>query len=160
VAIHRVETDGSFTPEASPIGTPASIPGTALTTSPAWVNATFSDVQVEGLTSTGFCLVVTVPATPAANIYFYYAKSAPANGVVHRWSEDGGASWDPRTNQINQNDMRFYVYGAFATGGPQEITVDRYFVTSADIAVRTGSDAAARVETAVQLLNAPEVASP
>jgi hypothetical protein len=160
VAIHRVKDDGSFAPEPSPIGTPASIPGTELTNSPLWVDATFSDVGVTDLTGTGFCLVVTVPVTPPANVYFYYAKSAPANGMVHRWTEDGGASWDPRASQINQYDMRFQVYGSFATGGQQEITVDRYFVTSAGITLQAGSDSSARVDTAVQVLNAPEVDSP
>ncbi len=160
VAIHRVKSDGSFTPELTPIGSPASIPGTELTDSPLWVDATFSDVGVTDLTSTGFCLVVTVPVTPPANVHFYYAKSAPVNGMVHRWTEDGGASWDPRANQINQNDMLFYVYGSFATGGQQEVTVDRYFVSSAGITLQAGSASSARVDTAVQVLNAPEVASP
>lgn len=160
VRVSRPKSDGSFEPEPTAIGTPALIPGTQLTTSPLWHDGFFSDVSVTDLTNTGLCVVVTVSLTPPASVYYYYNRQAPDNGMVHRWTMDGGATWEPPNKDLHKQDLRFYVYGSYATGGEQQVTVDRYFVTSAQLAVQTGSDSDGRVETSMRILNEPEVTSP
>lgn len=79
--------------------------------------------------------------------------------MYQRWTEDAGSSWDPH-NEINQQDLRFYVYGQFSITGTQEITVDRYFVTRVGVALRIGSGSPVDLQTQTQILNEPEVASP
>ena len=160
VGIHRSMGDGSYEPASAAIGTTATIPGGALTTMALWHEATFSDVVVKDLSRRDYCLVVKVPNTPPAYVTYLYAKSAPDNGMALKWTGDDGASWDPRSNQIHQYDLRFHVYGSFATAGHEEITIDRYFLTSAGITLRIGSDTATRVQTSVRILNASEVTSP
>ncbi len=159
VSIRRSKGDGSYEPNGAAIGTPATIPGGALTTSPLWTDAMFSDVVVSDPSRHDYCLVVEVPAIPPAYVYHYYSKSAPDDGMYHRWTEDAGATWDPSKN-IDDQDLRFSVYGQFASSGTQEITVDRYFVAATRIALQIGADSATRVETSIQNLNSPEVASP
>lgn len=160
IGIHRSKGDGSFEPDPTPIGTPFTIPGTDLETSFLQIPATFSNVRISDISRTDYCLVIQGSDGVATWADVYYAKSAPDNGTVLRWTEDGGASWDPRSNEINQRDLRFSVWGRYATTGQQEITVDRYFVTSTRIALRIGPNPSTRVETSVQVLNTPEVATP
>ncbi len=160
VGIHRSKGDGSFEPDATPIGTPFTIPGTDLETSFKQIPATFSNVRISDISRTDYCLMIQGGDSVATWADVYYAKSAPDNGTVLRWTEDGGASWDPRSNEFNKRDLRFSVWGRYATTGQLEITVDRYFVTSTRIALRVGPNPSTRVETSVQVLNTPEVASP
>ena len=160
VGVHRSKGDGSFEPDSTPIGTPATIPGTDLEASFLQIPATFSNVRISDMSRTDYCLVIRGSDAVAAWADVYYAKSAPDNGTVLRWTEDAGASWDPRSNEINQRDLRFSVRGRWAATGEQEITVDRYFLTSTRIALRAGPNPSTRVETSVQILNTPEVASP
>ena len=160
VAIHRSKGDGSYEPAAAPIGTPGSISGGSIETTPLWQEALFADVEVNDIGRSDYCLVVQVPATPPAQLHYYYSKSAPDNGVYYRWSTDGGASWDPASKDFNNQDMRFYVYGSFAGKSVEEITANRYFLTAVRITLRAGSDSRTRVETAVAVANIPEVASP
>ncbi len=160
VAIHRSKGDGSYEPAAAPLGTPASISGASIETTPFWQEALFADVEVNDLGRSDYCLVVQVPAIPPAQLHYYYSKSAPDNGVYYRWSTDGGASWDPRSNALNQQDLRFYVYGSFAGKSVEETTTNRYFLTAVRITLQAGPDSRARVETAVAVPNVPEVTSP
>jgi prepilin-type N-terminal cleavage/methylation domain-containing protein len=160
VGIYRSKGDGSYEPDPTAIGTPATILGSALLTTTKMLSAPFSDVVVQDLGRTDYCLVLKAPTTAPAYAEYLYAKSAPDDGMAYRWTTDGGTSWDPRANQLNQQDLRFYVYGSFGTTGTQEVTVDRYFVTNATVALQISTDASTRVETSVQVLNAPEVASP
>lgn len=160
LGIHRPLGDGSYEPDPMPIGTPATIPGTDIEMVMLWKQAAFSDVLITDPTKTDYCLVVKGIGTTPASIHYLYSKNAPDNGIYQRWTSDGGGSWDPRANQLNQQDIYFNVYGSFFTTGQQEITTQRYFLRSARIALRVGPDPSARVETAVQVLNAPEVMSP
>ena len=140
VSIRRSKGDGSYEPNGAVIGTPATIPGGVLTTSPLWAEAIFSDVIVSDPIRHDYCIVVEVPAIPPAQVYHYYSKSAPDDGMYHRWTEDGGATWDPPSKDIDNQDLRFSVYGQYSTAGTQEITVDRYFVTSTGITLQLGPD--------------------
>jgi hypothetical protein len=160
VAIHRSLNDGSYKPAAAAIGTPAIIPGTSLTTSPLWIDALLSDVIVTDLTRTDYCLVVSGDDNSIGYAQYFYSTSAPVDAIYMRWSTDGGVTWSPTTSKLKQQDVRFYVYGASASQTTQPVVTQRYFVTSTGVTVRIGSDPSARVETSVQILNAPEVASP
>jgi hypothetical protein len=160
VEIRRSKQDGSYEPEATSIGSPATVAGGLLTVSPSWHIANFSDVTITDPARTDYCLVVSISGTTSAFVEYYYSKDAPANNTFLKWTDDGGASWDPRANQKDQYDLRFYLYGSYLTTGTQEVTVERYFVTSMRTSVRLGPDSTSRVETTVQILNQPEVATP
>ncbi len=157
VEIRRSTQDGSYEPAATPIGTPATIPGSALGMAALWHRADFSDVIVSDPDRTDYCLVVTLVGSTPCFTNYYYSKSAPDDGMYYLWSDDGGASWDPRANARNQQDLRFKVYGSFATTSTEEVVVTRNFVSGVRIKLRTQSAESTRVETSVQVLNSPEV---
>ena len=55
--------------------------------------------------------------------------------------------------------MEFYVYGTITTAGsPPENPLN--YLTRVGIKLRLGTDARTRVQTAAQVLNAPEVTGP
>lgn len=157
VGIYRSKGDGSYEPEATAIGTPATIPGASLTTITTMMTTLFSDVVVQDVARTDYCLVLKGSTTTLAYAQYMYSKSATYNAMYYLWTTDGGSSWDPSKN-LEQQDLRFYLYGSFGMTGTQEVTVDRYFLTAASIGLQISADTSTRVETSVQVLNAPEVA--
>ena len=160
MAIHRSLKDGTYIPEATPIGTPATIHGSELTLSALWTEVTFADVTIADPARTDYCLVLKGLSTTPSHITHYYNKSAPDDAMYERWTEDGGGSWEPRSNEINQQDLLFYVYGAFSTTGEEEITTERYFLKSVRIVLRAGQEPRTRVETSATILNTLEVTAP
>jgi prepilin-type N-terminal cleavage/methylation domain-containing protein len=158
--IHRSRNDGTYIPDAVPIGTPTTIPGSDLTTMLLWHDIMFSDVIINDPARTDYCLVLKGTGVIPAYVRQMFSKTAPNDGMYERWTTDGWASWDPRDNQINQNDLVFNVYGSFAMTGEEEITTDRYFLTSIGMTLRVGSDPSAQVRTSSQIMNAPEVGGP
>lgn len=130
-------------------------PESLLGNSPSWQEFTFTNVS--GLSpSEGLCLVVT-PAPENTNVdpCILRYNSAGGSGILTTY--DGGLSW---TNDAGQA-MAYYVYGTITTGdGPLEPVAESFFLIGVEIGLRVGPDASTRVETAVQVLNAPEVAGP
>ena len=67
---------------------------------------------------------------------------------------NGGSSW----KSFETNSMLYGVWGTVTASSTQEVTV--YYLSEINLALRAGSQASSRVETAVQLLNQPEVSGP
>jgi len=80
-----------------------------------------------------------------------YAWSGTAADPLTR--QYNGAAQDEVVQEVHQFDLGYAVETVAGS------TV-RYFVRSVDLALQAGPDTATRVETAVYVLNAPEVASP
>jgi hypothetical protein len=156
VAIHRSLNDGSYLPESASIGTPATIPGTMVSTSPNWIIATFKDVVVNDPARSDYCLVVAGQYTTPLYAHYYYSRNAPVDSTVMRWTADGGASWNPSKN-YEENDLRFYLYGTVEATTTEEVTVDRTLLKSIRLTLRTDESSATRVVTSIPILNAPEV---
>jgi len=156
VGVHRPITPGDPRPQASPIGTPAVRLTTSLYPSFLWTEFTFTDVKIN---SSDTELVIVVKGTTFGTAYSqqYYWKSAPADTKIYTWTTDAGGSWDPRASLYDDYEMPFSIFGSYETETTQEITIDHYFLESVGITLRVGSNAAARVETAAQVLNQPEV---
>ena len=118
------------------------------------------DVTITDPERTDYCLVIKGTGATPVYLRYMYSSSAPADGMFLRWTADSGASWDPGDKDIDEQDLVFNVYGSFGTTGEQEITVDRYFLTSTRLALRIGSESSSRVETGAEILNAVEVSAP
>jgi hypothetical protein len=158
VGIHVAKSDGSYEPEPIPIGPTTTIPGSGLLSGYMWADADFSGVIITDLSQTGYCLVLKGTSVVPVWLQHLYAKTAPANGTIQRWTTDSGASWDPRTNQLNQQDIMFRLDGTYTLQAQeQETTIDRDYLTSIDLTLRVGTDSAAQVRTSSQIMNAPEV---
>ncbi len=116
----------------------------------AWQEFTFSNAA--GLSpNQGLCLVLKwVNDAHSANI-----QHDTAGGSGELTTNDGGL---PMTYQNGQS-MLYRVYGTITTPDPPE-TVDHYFLTRIGMALRVGADTASRIDTAVGILNAPEVSAP
>ena len=81
----------------------------------------------------------------------------PVDAQVAKWTTNSGGSWQPSSFQEKRNDAPFYVYGTYTTSGSSPVETERYFVRSVGISLQVGSESYNRVDTAVDLLNAPEV---
>ena len=53
--------------------------------------------------------------------------------------------------------MLFYIYGKVSTSNPIQY---RYVLTGVQATLRSGSDAASRVQTTIRVVNQPEVSGP
>lgn len=156
VGIYKPAAVGKPIPQATPIGTPAVRLTTSLPVGYAWTDFTFSDVVINAA-ETEYVILVKGTTQGAANVRYYNWRSAPADTHILITSTDGGATWDPRANAYDQNDMPFHIYGTSETTTTQEHTTNRFFLESVNITVQTGTTASSRVETATRTLNAPEV---
>ncbi|MBI4717859.1 MAG: hypothetical protein HY763_08660 [Planctomycetes bacterium] len=154
--LRRSQGSGSYYPAALPLLTSAAIAPGTLGTSFQWVTATFSGTPITDLSRNDFCLVLKGLGAIGISAENFYSASAPADSTVGTWTSTAGASWTPTKNFHNQ-DFRFYVYGTYTTQTTNTVTVTRSWLDSVRMMVRAGSDAAARIDTDVQVLNGPEV---
>ncbi len=156
IGIHPTVAPGDPTPQSNPIGTPAVLLTSTLSLQMNWANFTFSDVVID-TSQTEYVIVVKTSVGGTAYLRKYYLKTAPADTHILTWTDDAGGSWDPRSNVWDDYDMPFMVYGTYETETTEDITTTRYFLQSTGISLRSGPTASTRVDTAVQVLNEPEV---
>jgi len=157
VAIHRSRNDGTYLPEAAAIGTPYIINGVASPSGVMWVTGFFTDSRVTDPTRTDYCLVVKGLQATAASVEYRSSSSAPDNALYYFWTTDSGSTWSPRSKDLHKQDLIFEVHGVFESMTTSEVTTSRYTLKTVNVALRTGSDATARVVTSVPIFNTPEV---
>lgn len=157
VSIHRRQSAGSHLPASMPVGTPATIPYSAMTTAFAMVPATFTDVVFPTLEQE-LAIVVKGSVTNAAQVSYLNSASAPVDTNVLRWSTDSGSSWLPSSG-VDQNDAYYEVWGTWQTMQSQSVSTSTYYLTSVGVTVDTGGPAGV-VKSVARVLNEPEVAGP
>jgi len=117
---------------------------------PSYLWEEFSFASASGLSPTqGLCLVLAMNKkdTHLADVQY---DSGAGSGLL--LTTNGGGSW---TNYGSMS-MLYYVYGTVTTTSlPDPVT--RQWVRSVGITLRVGPAPSTRVETAVQVLNMPEV---
>lgn len=159
VAIHRAVGGGNAEPQANPVGTPVTTPGSYLPTSYEWREFLFSDVSIS---NPGKEYVIVAKGTGQANpsnadgdVLHLHANDAPENGTVAIWTQREGSSWDPKKNIRQYYDHPFYVYGTYQT----EVTVQRpsNILELTGIELLGGLAPTVRVRTETQVLNRPEL---
>lgn len=67
--------------------------------------------------------------------------------------DDGGGTWWSDTS----SDLRIWIWGTVTAPDTGSTPSDRSFLDAVTVSLSIGDDAATPVETAVQILNAPEV---
>jgi len=160
VGIYTARSDpGNPRPEATTMGTPVTLSTKGATSTYAWVEAVFTDAITTDLTLP-YAVMAKGSVTGSADVLYYTSSSGTDNGVILRGTHDGGSSWVPTPPNVNRYDMPFYVYGAYTTRGPQEVTLLRYFLTGVRITLTTPAPAATSAETKVRILNMPEITQP
>ena len=159
VGIYKPAVPGEPVPQSTPIGTPAVVLTSSLPASPELVDFLFSDVVIN-TSETEYVIVVKASTLGTAKVRYYNWRSAPSDTHIFLWTTDGGASWDPRKSAYDQNDMTFHIFGAYESTTSQEITTNKYFLQSVDIALGLGASASSKVESGTRVLNAPEVSGP
>lgn len=119
-----------------------------------WYEVAFSEVS--GLSpGQGLCLVFEFATDPyweeyCCKIEYHDDGGATPPNTRMVETENGGSSW---TSPVGKS-LRFNVYG-MVTGSEAGGGVDR--VSCLHVSLRTGPDPSTRVDTAVQVLNTPEV---
>jgi len=113
-----------------------------------WQEFSFSNVS--GLSPTqGLCLVLALNKKDAHLADIQYDNGG-GSGLLT--TSDGGGSWV----HDGSRSMMYYVYGTATTvTTPDPVT--RAWLRQVGITLRAGADASARVETAAQVLNEPEL---
>jgi hypothetical protein len=128
-----------------------SIPENNLTAAFGWNTATFAS-PITGLPLHRRFDLVFAGLGGSINDAQIYASDAGANGVLE--SSDAGASW-----QLMSSRQMFYkLYGTYSTPGTS-YDVARGRVKHVRVMLRAGSQAHARVDARIPLLNAPELLS-
>lgn len=119
-----------------------------LTDSYTWQEYSFSDAG--GLSpGQGVCLVLAHTGVGSASADIEYDDNS-SSGRVTTGNKGGSWSYD------SDKSLQHYAYGKVSTpGAPQ--TATRQYVTGVHVALQVGGDAASRVDTAVQTVNAPQV---
>ncbi|MCH8314580.1 MAG: prepilin-type N-terminal cleavage/methylation domain-containing protein [Planctomycetes bacterium] len=156
VGIHRSKGGGNPVPNATPIGTPVTVPVSTLPTSYQWVEFTFSDVLLKQLNKE-FVIVVKGDIDNAAQVQYLSSTSAPKDDPVMFWTTDSGKAWAPKKNMQADNDMYFSVWGTYETTTTVTQDVTRNYLTSTGLTLQVGADTSTKTQTAVQVLNAPDV---
>ena len=160
LGIHLPLSSGSTQPQAAPLGTPASLSSSLLGASYTWADFYFSDVPITGLPNE-FVMVIKGANPSSANVRKLYSAVAPSDTPVMRWTSNSGGTWSPtKSSDLPKQDFSFMAYGRYKTTGTTEVTTNRYWLRSATVALQVGSDVPGRLQTEVQVLNAPEVTGP
>ncbi len=154
VGIHRTKGGGNPVPRPDPIGTSVTVPVSTLPTSYQWVEFTFSDVTLKQLNKE-FIIVVKADINNAAQVQYLSTNKGPKDDSVMVWTSDGGGSWDPKKNLQANNDMYFYVWGTYETTSTVEVSRD--YLISTGLTLQVGAETSTKTQTAVQVLNAPDV---
>ena len=163
VAIHRTQGGGNPRPHQNTMGTPVVRSASTLSAGYLWEEFVFSDATANNANKS---IVIVVKGTAAAGvqgdaeILRYYNNTAPQLGTIAFWTSNGGGSWDPKKNVQDDYQFPFYVYGEYETPTYILIDVTHYYLVSVDIKLRLSTYAGTRVESAAQVLNAPEVTGP
>lgn len=156
VGIHRTKGGGNPQPRLDPIGTSTTVPVSTLPTSYQWVETTFSDVTLKQLNKE-FVIVVKADINNAAQVQYLSSSSAPKDDPLMVWTTDSGKAWAPKKNAQADNDMYFRVWGTYETTDAQTVEVSRDYLISTGLMLQVGADTSTKTQTAVQVLNAPDV---
>jgi hypothetical protein len=147
-------------PSTTLLGSQQTVSTASLPTTPDWKELTFSGVTMSDPASGYNILLKGVVA--GGKVGYLQSTAAPQDSTVKKYSINSGGAWSPIASQEKYYDVNFEVYGIFEGAESQTETepIERYFVRAVNIALQSGESAANRVSTAIDVLNAPEVAAP
>ena len=114
----------------------------------SWEEFSFGSVS-ELSPNEGLCLVLALQQKDNHLADVLYDD---ARGAARLTTSDGGSNWD----YDHEKSMLYYVYGTVTTPGEAEVVIDKH-LQAVNIGLRVGPDASSGLETAVQVLNTPEV---
>lgn len=158
VGIYPAVAGSGPLPEDTPIGSLIIQSSNTLPSSFGWMEFTFNDVVLAN-PDVGYNLVVK-GFSSGVSVQYLRSFSAPDDATVAKYTTNGGGSWAPSSFQEKYYDMPFYVYGRYPTNDAPQESNERYFMRTVGITLEVTGDASRRVDTAVDIVNAPEVASP
>lgn len=113
----------------------------------------FAFTQAGGLSPTqGLCIVIKwISGDVACQLWGVSSNGSTSDSFLVK-STDGGASWTAPSGK----SLLYTVYGTVTTSGTPQI-LNTYYLTRASIRLRAGTDTATTLQSAVRLLNKPEV---
>ena len=113
----------------------------------------FAFTHAGGLSATqGLCIVVKwIADAVACRLWGVNSNASTADSFLVK-SADKGVSWTAPAGM----SLLYTVYGTVTTSGPPQIQ-NTYYLKRVNMRLRTGSDTTTTVQTAVSMLNRPEV---
>lgn len=158
LGVHLPDAAGSSIPQPTPVGTPATVPLAALTTSFAWVTA--SPTGAVFPTPVAEIIIVLKGTSTGGSGIGQYANStsAPADANVMRWTTTSGSTWLPSSNP-QSNDAYFEVYGTYEVVQTQSVSSETHHLVGVGVEL-AATESAPRVRTTARILNEPLVPAP
>lgn len=120
----------------------------------------------DGATSTringGFYIVVKGHDSTSPTVYlqYLYNSKPPADTWHMEWSTNGGSTWQPAAADWNLRDMPFRVFGRYTTGSTTTTVTNTHYLTTVAMTLNGSDENQSRLDTAVQVLNEPQVSAP
>ncbi len=143
-------------PLGTPLGTPTTFASSAVPSVYQWTPLLFgSDVSTTDLSSTRYWLILKANGSNAIYAQGRNGTLAPGNGTFHRWSTDSGTSWLPLLTLLDQNELRFFLYGSYTTESTEDQSTVHRNLTGVSCRIQVGAEPSAAIETTVQILNEP-----
>jgi hypothetical protein len=152
IRVQITTADGSLKPTTT-IVDQQTIPESSLDVDFGWVNVDFTSANQLDPTK-GYCIVIAsaAPSGSAGKIMFQKGEGGlPLTAGTH-WmtSDDSGVSWS--TPEVDR-DLRFFAFGTYDNYVPTSSLP----LTSVGISLQMTSDAGARIDSSIRILNAPMV---
>jgi prepilin-type N-terminal cleavage/methylation domain-containing protein len=162
VGIYPPSSAGASTPGTTPIGTPYTVPDSALTTSFAWVDCPFTDVVITPAQRDLIIVVRGTAGTTTASLQYLNALTAPLDSTVYRYNTASGAagSWQPALSLLNANDAYFTVYGSYQQQTTTTANVDTYTLSALTASLQPTGAGMPRFDTSIEALNDPSIPGP
>lgn len=151
---------GNPLPSATVIGS-STIVAAAMPTTLGWVRVPLANPALSDVNQDLCLLLRGSSSSNSLTVGYKYHSKGINDKPMLLTSSDGGGSWLPTTStDRNKQDLRFYLYGTYTTSATTQVQTTSYYLLSADLRLRAGSDPAGTVVTAVPVLEHPLVTGP
>jgi type II secretory pathway pseudopilin PulG len=150
---------GGYAPGGRSLGPATSLAAASLPTSYSWVEFPLSNTALTD-PAQDVCLLLKGGLLGGTSVQYKFNNSGPSDSQMMTWSGDAGLTWSPTAGKLNQQDLRFYVYGTCTYDVTVKATVTDYYLTGAGVRLRLGTAGSNPVYTSVAVLEHPRVTGP
>lgn len=150
---------GGVAPGSRALGPATSLSAASLPSSYNWVEFPLAGTTMTD-PSLDLCLVIWGGLLSGSTIQYKFNNKAALDSQAMTWSGDAGLTWSPVPGKLNEQDIRFYVYGNCTFDNTTKATVTDYYLTGAGVRVQSAVSGANPVYTSVAIPEHPRVSSP
>jgi hypothetical protein len=126
---------------------------------PFWFTTNLSDNVIATDGSRTFALIYSSTGSSSTLRTTYFSSESAPNNLhpTARWTGDGGGTWEPNSGDLPKNDLLFRIFGVYETIDVTKVPETTPHVQSVGVRLRSATSKSYQVDTALTLLNQPEV---